>query len=496
MTTREKIDDMFARYEKIEAGGGAKRVGKQHDAGKMTARERINSFLDEGSFVELDKFVEHRCSNFGQEKKYLAGDGVVTGYGTVNGRTVFVFAQDFTVEGGSLGEMHANKIAKVQAMALKTGAPIVGMADSGGARIQEATDALAGFGKMFKQNTLASGVIPQISAIMGPCAGGAVYSPALTDFIYMVKRNSKMFITGPEVVKTVTGEEVGQEDLGGTFTHCTRSGVADFPAENDADCLEQIRYLLSFLPSNNRENPPVYDTGDSAYRMDEELNTIIPDDSQMPYDMYKVIRSIVDNGEYVEPHRMYARNIITCLARMDGSTVGIIANQPRIMAGCLDINASDKAARFIRFCDAFKIPLINIVDVPGFLPGTDQEYGGIIRHGAKITLVTRKAYGGAYLAMCAQDLGADHVIAWPTAEIAVMGPQGAAKIIFRHDPDVEQKTQEYITNFATPYYAAKHGMVEMVIEPKTTRPTLIKALRMLKSKQEDRPTKKHGNIPL
>ena len=487
MTTQEKIEDMFARYEKIEAGGGAKRVGKQHDAGKMTARERINSFLDEGSFVELDKFVEHRCSNFGQEKKYLAGDGVVTGYGTVNGRTVFVYAQDFTVEGGSLGEMHANKIAKVQAMALKTGAPIVGMEDSGGARIQEATDALAGFGKMFKQNTLASGVIPQISAIMGPCAGGAVYSPALTDFIYMVKKNSKMFITGPEVVKTVTGEEVGQEDLGGTFTHCTRSGVADFPAENDADCLEQIRYLLSFLPSNNRENPPVYDTGDSAYRMDESLNTVIPDGPQMPYDMYKVIRSIVDNGEYVEPHRMYARNIITCLARMDGSTVGIIANQPRIMAGCLDINASD---------------------VPGFLPGTDQEYGGIIRHGAKmlyayceatvpkITLVTRKAYGGAYLAMCAQDLGADHVIAWPTAEIAVMGPQGAAKIIFRKDPDVEQKTQEYITNFATPYYAAKHGMVEMVIEPKTTRPILIKALRMLKSKQEDRPTKKHGNIPL
>ena len=493
MTTQEKIEDMFARYEKIEAGGGAKRVGKQHDAGKMTARERINSFLDEGSFVELDKFVEHRCSNFGQEKKYLAGDGVVTGYGTVNGRTVFVYAQDFTVEGGSLGEMHANKIAKVQAMALKTGAPIVGMEDSGGARIQEATDALAGFGKMFKQNTLASGVIPQISAIMGPCAGGAVYSPALTDFIYMVKKNSKMFITGPEVVKTVTGEEVGQEDLGGTCTHGTRSGVADF---------------LSFLPSNNRENPPVYDTGDSAYRMDESLNTVIPDGPQMPYDMYKVIRSIVDNGEYVEPHRMYARNIITCLARMDGSTVGIIANQPRIMAACLDINASDKAARFIRFCDAFRIPLINIVDVPGFLPGTDQEYGGIIRHGAKmlyayceatvpkITLVTRKAYGGAYLAMCAQDLGADHVIAWPTAEIAVMGPQGAAKIIFRKDPDVEQKTQEYITNFATPYYAAKHGMVEMVIEPKTTRPILIKALRMLKSKQEDRPTKKHGNIPL
>ena len=300
---------MFARYEKIEAGGGAKRVGKQHDAGKMTARERINSFLDEGSFVELDKFMEHRCSNFGQEKKYLAGDGVVTGYGTVNGRTVFVYAQDFTVEGGSLGEMHANKIAKVQAMALKTGAPIVGMEDSGGARIQEATDALAGFGKMFKQNTLASGVIPQISAIMGPCAGGAVYSPALTDFIYMVKKNSKMFITGPEVVKTVTGEEVGQEDLGGTFTHCTRSGVADFPAENDADCLEQIRYLLSFLPSNNRENPPVYDTGDSAYRMDESLNTVIPDGPQMPYDMYQGHPQHRGQREYVEPHRMYARNI-------------------------------------------------------------------------------------------------------------------------------------------------------------------------------------------
>lgn len=508
MTTREKIDDMLQRYETIEAGGGAKRVAKQHDSGKMTARERINSFLDQGSFVELDKFVEHRCSNFGQEKKYLPGDGVVTGYGTVNGRTVFVFAQDFTVEGGSLGEMHANKIAKVQTMALKTGAPIIGMADSGGARIQEATDALAGFGKMFKQNTLSSGVIPQISAIMGPCAGGAVYSPALTDFIYMVKKSSKMFITGPEVVKSVTGEDVGQEDLGGTFTHSTRSGVADFAAENDADCLEQIRYLLSFLPSNNREKPPVYDTGDSAFRMDESLNTIIPDGSHMPYDMYKIIRSIVDNGEYVEPHRMYARNIITCLARLDGSTVGIIANQPRIMAGCLDINASDKAARFIRFCDSFGIPLINIVDVPGFLPGTDQEYGGIIRHGAKmlyayceatvpkITLVTRKAYGGAYLAMCAQDLGADHVIAWPTAEIAVMGPQGAAKIIFRHEEDVEAKTEEYIENFATPYYAAKHGMVEMVIEPKTTRPTLIKALRMLKSKQEDRPKKKHGNIPL
>lgn len=350
-------------------------------------------------------------------------------------------------------------------------------------------------------------MIPQISAIMGPCAGGAVYSPALTDFIYMVKKNSKMFITGPEVVKTVTGEEVGQEDLGGTFTHCTRSGVADFPAENDADCLEQIRYLLSFLPSNNRENPPVYDTGDSAYRMDESLNTVIPDGPQMPYDMYKVIRSIVDNGEYVEPHRMYARNIITCLARMDGSTVGIIANQPRIMAGCLDINASDKAARFIRFCDAFRIPLINIVDVPGFLPGTDQEYGGIIRHGAKmlyayceatvpkITLVTRKAYGGAYLAMCAQDLGADHVIAWPTAEIASWDPRGLPRSSSGKTRMWNRRPRN--TSPTSPRRIMRPStMVEMVIEPKTTRPILIKALRMLKSKQEDRPTKKHGNIPL
>ena len=508
MSTQEKINQMLEKTEIIKAAGGPKRVAKQHESGKLTARERIALLLDKDSFVEMDRFVEHRCVNFGQEKKFLPGDGVVTGHGTINGRLVFVFAQDFTVEGGSLGEMHANKIVKVEQMALKMGAPIIGLNDSGGARIQESTDALAGFGRMFMQNTKSSGVIPQISAIMGPSAGGAVYSPALTDFIYMVKKTSRMFITGPEVVKTVTGEEVTQEALGGAITHNTKSGVADFATENDEDCLQQIRYLLSYLPNNSSIEPPVYNTGDSPDRVDEALNSIIPDDANHPYNMYDVIKSIVDNGEYYEPQKSYATNIITCFARMEGRTIGIIANQPRVMAGCLDINASDKAARFIRFCDAFNIPLLNIVDVPGFLPGTNQEYGGIIRHGAKmlyayceatvpkITLVTRKAYGGAYLAMCAQDLGADQVIAWPTSEIAVMGPSGAAKIIFRKEPDVEAKTQEYIDNFATPYYAAKHGMVDQIIEPKETRPTVIKALRMLKDKKESRPNKKHGNIPL
>lgn len=508
MSTQDRIQQMLQKTEIIKAAGGPQKIAKQHESGKLTARERIALLLDKDSFVEMDRFVEHRCVNFGQEKKFLPGDGVVTGYGTVNGRTVFVFAQDFTVEGGSLGEMHANKIVKVQQMALKMGAPLVGMNDSGGARIQESTDALAGFGRMFKQNTMASGVIPQISAIMGPSAGGAVYSPALTDFIYMVKKTSKMFITGPEVLKSVTGEEVTQEALGGAVSHSTKSGVCHFATENDQDCIQQIRYLLSFLPSSNREDAPVYNTGDDPQRTDEALNTIIPDDANHPYDMYAVIKSIVDNGEYYEPQKSFATNIITCFARMEGKTVGIIANQPRVMAGCLDINASDKGARFIRFCDAFNIPLITIVDVPGFLPGVNQEHGGIIRHGAKmlyayseatvpkITLVTRKAYGGAYLAMCCQDLGSDQVIAWPTAEIAVMGPDGAAKIIFRKEADVAAKTQEYIDNFATPYYAAKHGMVEQIIEPKVTRPTIINALRMLKDKKETLPLKKHGSIPL
>ena len=406
MSTQERIEKMLKLSEHIIAAGGEKKVAKQHASGKLTARERIALLLDEGSFVELDRFVSHRCTNFGQDKKELPGEGVTTGYGTVDGRLVYVFAQDFTVEGGSLGEMHANKIVKVQRLALKMGAPCVGLNDSGGARIQEAVDALGGYGKIFFENTSASGVIPQISAIMGPSAGGAVYSPALTDFIYMVKNTSKMFITGPAVVKSVTGEEVTQEELGGAMTHNQTSGVAHFAAENDEDCIKQIRYLLSFLPSNNMEGAPIIETGDSPTRTDEALNSIIPDNSNHPYDMKDIIKSIVDNGEFYESQQYYAQNIITCFARMDGQTVGIIANQPKVMAGCLDINASDKSSRFIRFCDAFNIPLLNLVDVPGFLPGTNQEYGGIIRHGAKmlyayseatvpkITLITRKAYGG------------------------------------------------------------------------------------------------------
>ena len=508
MSTQAKIEKMRARAAKILAAGGPDRVEKQHKSGKLTARERIEVLLDPGSFVELDRFVSHRCTNFGMEKKELPGEGVTTGYGTVEGRLVYVFAQDFTVEGGSLGEMHAAKIVKVQRLSMKMGAPCIGLNDSGGARIQEAIDALAGYGKIFFENTLASGVVPQISAIMGPSAGGAVYSPALTDFIYMVKNTSKMFITGPEVVKSVTGEEVTQEALGGAMTHNATSGVAHFATENDEDCLKQIRYLLSFLPSNNMEPAPIVETGDDAMRTDEALNTLLPDNSNQAYDMKDVIRSIVDNGEFYESQEYFAQNIITAFARMDGQSVGIIANQPKVMAGCLDINASDKSSRFIRFCDAFNIPLLNLVDVPGFLPGVGQEYGGIIRHGAKmlyayseatvpkITLVTRKAYGGSYLAMCSQDLGADQVIAWPTSEIAVMGPAGAANIIFRKDPDVAAKTAEYVENFATPYQAAVRGFVDMVIEPKDSRPAIINALKMLESKREVRPAKRHGNIPL
>lgn len=507
-TVQEKIQDLKARQAKLQGMGGAARVGKQHASGKLTARERIELLFDAGSFVELDQFVTHRCVNFGMAEREIICEGVVTGYGTVEGRLVYAFAQDFTVEGGSLGEMHAAKICKVQDLAMKMGAPIVGINDSGGARIQEAVDALAGYGKIFYKNTLASGVIPQISVIMGPCAGGAVYSPALTDFIYMVKNTSQMFITGPQVIKSVTAEEVTAEALGGAMTHNTVSGVAHFAAENDQDCLNQIRYLLGFLPSNNLDDGIVVDGGDDPNRMDEGLNTLLPDNPNMPYNMKDVIAKIVDNGEFYEVHEHYARNIITGFARFDGQTVGIIANQPSVMAGCLDINASDKSSRFIRFCDCFNIPLLNLVDVPGFLPGTDQEYGGIIRHGAKmlyayseatvpkITVITRKAYGGSYLAMCSQDLGADQVLAWPTAEIAVMGPSGAANIIFRKDPDVEAKTAKYIEDFATPYKAAERGFVDMIIEPKETRPRIITALAMLASKREARPAKKHGNFPV
>ena len=505
---QEKIEIMKKKQAKVLAGGGEKRIEKQHASGKKTARERVDLLLDPGTFVELDQFVTHRCTNFGMEKKELPGEGVVTGYGTVEGRLVYVFAQDFTVEGGSLGEMHAAKICKVADLAVKMGAPIIGINDSGGARIQEAVDALAGYGKIFFKNTLTSGVVPQIAAIMGPCAGGAVYSPALMDFIYMVKNTSQMFITGPQVIKAVTNEEVTAEQLGGAMTHNSVSGVAHFAAENDEDCLEQIRRLIGFLPSNNMEPAPIVETGDDPERTDESLNTICPDNSNMPYDMKSVIEKIVDNGDYYEVHQYYAQNIITCFARMDGQTVGIIANQPRVMAGCLDVNASDKSSRFIRFCDAFNIPLLNLVDVPGFLPGTNQEYGGIIRHGAKmlyayseatvpkITLVTRKAYGGSYLAMCSQDLGADQVIAWPQAEIAVMGPAGAANIIFKGDPDSAKKTEEYVENFANPYQAAARGFVDRVIEPKDSRPEIINALRMLSTKRESRPAKRHGNIPL
>lgn len=507
-TIQEKIQEMKTLQEKVRQGGGTKRIEKQHASGKLTARERIEKLLDPGTFVELDQFVRHRCTNFGMEKEEAPGEGVVTGYGTIDGRLVYVFAQDFTVVGGSLGEMHAAKIVKVQDLAMKMGAPLIGLNDSGGARIQEGIDALSGFGKIFYRNTMASGVIPQISVIMGPCAGGAVYSPALTDFVYMVKNTSQMFITGPQVIKSVTAEEVTAEALGGALTHNRTSGVAHFAAENDDDCMQQIRYLLSFLPSNNLEDPPIVDTGDDPDRMDEGLATVIPDNPNQPYDMKNVIKMLVDNGEFYEVLQHYAQNIITCFARFDGQTVGIIANQPAMMAGCLDINASDKAARFVRFCDAFNISLVTLVDVPGFLPGTDQEYGGIIRHGAKmlyayseatvpkITVITRKAYGGAYIAMCSQHLGADQVMAWPSAEIAVMGPAGAANIIFRGDPDATAKTDKYVEEFATPYKAAERGYADMVIEPTETRPRIITALNVLATKRETRPAKKHGNIPL
>ncbi|HWR38838.1 MAG TPA: carboxyl transferase domain-containing protein [Patescibacteria group bacterium] len=507
-TVQEKILDLKKRQEQIKLGGGAKRIEKQHASGKLTARERVARLLDPESFVELDQFIRHRCTNFGQEAKELAGDGCVTGYGTVEGRLVYVFAQDFTVEGGSLGEMHAAKIVKVQKLAMKMGAPLVGINDSGGARIQEAVDALSGYGKIFYENTLASGVIPQISVIMGPCAGGAVYSPALTDFIFMVKNTSQMFITGPQVIKSVTAEEVTAEQLGGAMTHNMTSGVAHVACDNDDDCMQQVRALLAYLPGNNMDEVPLLPCEDDPNRMDEALNTLLPDDSNRPYDMKDIIKSIVDNGEFYEIHEHFARNIITCFARFDGMPVGIIANQPSVMAGCLDISASDKSARFIRFCDAFNLPLVNLVDVPGFLPGTDQEYGGIIRHGAKmlyayseatvpkITVITRKAYGGSYLAMCSQDLGADQVLAWPTAEIAVMGPAGAANIIFRGDPEAKAKTDKYVEDFATPYKAAERGFVDIVIEPKETRPRIITTLNMLATKREARPAKKHGNIPL
>ena len=513
-----KLEQLREKKALLAQGGGEKRIEAQHAKGKLTARERLEILFDENSFVELDVFVKHRCVNFDMAGKDLPGDGVVTGYGQIDGRLVFAFAQDFTVSGGSLGEYHAEKIVKVQNMALKMGAPIVGLQDSGGARVEEGVAALSGFGKIFHNNTIASGVIPQISVIMGPCAGGAVYSPAITDFVFMVDKTSQMFITGPAVIKTVTGEEITAETLGGARTHNTVSGVAHFMGSDDRDTLLQVRELLSYLPSNNMESAPVYATADDVNRMSPELNEIIPDNPNKAYDMYEVIRAIADDGKILDVMPMYAKNIITCFIRMDGQTVGVIANQPKFGAGCLDIDASDKAARFIRRCDCFNIPLLTIEDVPGFLPGSGQEYGGIIRHGAKmlyayceatvpkITLILRKAYGGAYIGMCNKELGADIVMAWPSAQIAVMGASGAVNIISSvkkeikaaDDPVVvrQAKIDEYEDAFNNPYVAAGLGYVEDVIEPATTRQRVIGALDMLATKRESLPAKKHGNIPL
>ena len=515
-TVAEKIRELREKEGQIKSMGGAKAVEKQRLSGKLTARERLDLFFDPGTFRETDIFVKHRCVNFGMEQVEIPADGVVTGFGQVNGRPVFAFAQDFTSRAGSLGEMHSKKICKVMDLALKAGVPFVGFNDSGGARIQEGVDSLSAYGQIFYRNAIASGVIPQISAIMGPTAGGAVYSPAMTDFIFMVKNTSYMFITGPEVIKSVTGEEITQEDLGGAMAHNAKSGVAHFACESDADAIEQIKRLLSFLPNNNLEDPPLTPTADPAGREAPELDAIVPDNPRASYDVHDVIRAIVDDGEFFEPHAHFAGNMVVALARLNGRPIGIIANNPRVLAGCLDVDAADKATRFIRFCDAFNIPLLTIADVPGYLPGSDQEWQGIIRHGAKllwcyseatvpkITLVTRKDYGGSYLAMCSQDLGADMVIAWPTAEIAVMGAGGAANVIFRKEikaaADPVAKRAEIIDHYENllynPYIAASRGFVDQVITPRETRPRLIEALEILSTKRETLPAKKHGNIPV
>ena len=512
----DRLKELREREEKERASGGPKQIEKQHQAGKLTARERLELLFDPGSFCELDMFVRHRCTDFDMHKTFIAGEGVVTGYGTVNGRPVCAYSQDFTSRGGTLGEMHAKKICKVMDLAVRMGAPLIGLNDSGGARIQEGVDALSGYGSIFFRNSCASGVIPQISAIMGPTAGGAVYSPAMTDWLFMVEKTSYMFITGPDVIKTVSGEEIDFEGLGGATVHNSKSGVAHFACESDNHAIEMIKELLSYLPSNNMEDPPILDTGDDPNRTVPDLDTIVPDSARQSYDMKDVIRSIVDNGTVLEPHSLYAENMIVCFARMNGRTVGIIANQPLFIAGSLDVNASDKATRFIRFCDAFNIPLLTIVDVPGYLPGTDQEWSGIIRHGAKllwcyseatvpkITVIVRKAYGGAYLAMCAKELGADMVFAWPTAEIAVMGAEGAANIIHRREiseaanpkAKLEERIEEYRELFYNPYIAASRGLVDEVIMPSETRPKIVAALDFLASKRETRPPKKHGNIPV
>jgi acetyl-CoA carboxylase carboxyltransferase component len=515
-TVAQRIQELKEKEAQLKAMGGAKAVAKQHESGKLTARERLDHFFDPGTFRETDIFVKHRCVNFGMEKVEIPADGVVTGFGLVNGRPVFAFAQDFTSRAGSLGEMHSKKIVKVMDLALKAGVPFVGLNDSGGARIQEGVDSLSAYGQIFYRNALSSGVIPQISAIMGPTAGGAVYSPAMTDFIFMVKNTSYMFITGPEVIKSVTGEEITFEDLGGAMAHNSKSGVAHYACEDDRDCLDQIKRLLSFLPNNNMEDPPRITCLDPTHREDPALDSIVPDSPQASYDMSDLIRMVVDDGDFFESQQHFAQNIITAFARLNGRSIGIIANQPKVLAGCLDVNAADKATRFIRFCDAFNIPLLTIADVPGYLPGSDQEWHGIIRHGAKLlwcyseatvpklTLVTRKDYGGSYLAMCSRDLGADMVFAWPTAEIAVMGASGAANVIFRKEikeaADPVAKRQEIIDNYENllynPYIAASRGFVDQVIMPRETRPRLIEALDILSTKRETLPPKKHGNIPV
>ena len=511
----DKIKDLKEREAKLLEMGGKEAVEKQHERGKLTARERINLLFDAGTFRETDIFMKHRGTLFGLEKMEIPADGVITGYGKVNGRPVCAFSQDFTARAGTLGEMHSKKICKILDLAMKSGIPVVGFNDSGGARIQEGVDSLSGYRQIFYRNAIASGVVPQISAIMGPCAGGAVYSPAMTDFVFMVKNTSHMFITGPDVIKAVLGEVITFEDLGGAMAHNTKSGVAHFACEDDASAIEQIKTLLAFLPSNNMEEPPRIDTGDSPLRTDPALDSIIPDNPMASYDMKDVICSIVDNANFYEIHEFYAQNIIVGFARLDGRTIGIIANQPKVLAGCLDVNSSDKATRFIRFCDCFNIPLLTIADVPGYLPGSDQEWSGVIRHGAKllwcyseatvpkITLITRKDYGGSYLAMCSRDLGCDMALAWPNSEIAVMGADGAANIIFRREiqaaEDKEAKRKEKIAEYKellyNPYIAASRGYIDGVIVPSETRPRLIDALEVLSTKRETLPPKKHGNIP-
>ncbi|MFC6724967.1 acyl-CoA carboxylase subunit beta [Halobium palmae] len=512
----DRIDELREKREEALLGGGEDRIESQHDRGKMTARERIDYFLDDGTFNEFDRFRTHDVHSFGMEEKKLYGDGVVTGYGEVNGRKVFVFAHDFTVFGGSLGEVFAEKVCKVMDKAVEVGAPVVGLNDSAGARIQEGVKSLGGFGEIFRRNTEASGVIPQISAIMGPCAGGAVYSPALTDFTFMVKDSSHMFITGPDVIETVTGEEVTFEELGGARTHASTSGVAHFAEDGEEAALDHIARLLSYLPQNNVEDPPRVEPWDDPERADEELNGIVPDQPRKPYDMTDVVEGVVDEGSFFEVHEEFAKNVVVGFARLDGRAVGVVANQPRVNAGTLDIEASEKASRFVRTCDAFNVPILTLVDVPGFLPGTDQEHGGIIRHGAKLlyayseatvplmTVITRKAYGGAYDVMASKHLGADVNYAWPTAEIAVMGPQGAVNILYddeleaAEDPDErrDELIEEYREEFANPYTAADKGFIDDVIEPPETRARLVDDLEMLQSKRDSLPDKKHGNIPI